>query len=88
MAMGTGDVKMHTKDGLTFTLRDVLYVPQATIRLISIGKLVRENLTCTFDRSGCHVFDKDQREVISSHITDAGLFRTTSYCMGAGIPVV
>lgn len=37
MAIGTGDVKMHAKNRLTFTLHDVLYVPQATIQLISIG---------------------------------------------------
>ena len=77
MAIGSGDVKIHAKNGLTFTLHDVLYVPQATIRLISVGKLVRANLTCTFDQSGCHVFDETKREVISSVITDTGLFHTT-----------
>ena len=79
MAIGTGDVKMHAKNRLIFTLHDVLYVPQAMIRLILIGKLIRENLTCTFDQSGCRILDENKREVISSTITDAGLFRTTSH---------
>ena len=45
MAIGVGNIILHSPSGNKFTLHGVLYVPDAAIHLISVGKLADTGLT-------------------------------------------
>ena len=49
--------------GCSFT--NVFVSPDLSANLISVGKLVEENCSLRFDRSGCHVQDQALRQEIA-----------------------
>jgi len=60
LAIGIGLVKVRCRKGRRNTLGDVLYVPHATLRLISIGRLGDKGYTMLFDAKCCHVMNSNK----------------------------
>ena len=52
-AVGRGKIRLHCRKGRVLTLVDALYVPAATLRLISVGQLCENRLIAVFDATGC-----------------------------------
>ena len=56
-AVGMGDIIIHSGEA-TLTLKDALYVPDATVRLISVGSVARDSKTgLYFDDRECSLVD-------------------------------
>jgi Pol polyprotein, beta-barrel domain/GAG-pre-integrase domain/gag-polypeptide of LTR copia-type len=74
-AIGVGDVTMITQSGQLLSLRRVLYVPDATIRLISVGKLGDDsNYLSVFSKDQCRVYDQQKREILKGTRVNGGLY--------------
>ncbi len=54
-AIAVGKIKLHLGKGWRLTLHGMLFTPQATLRLISVGCLADEGITCVFECKGCTV---------------------------------
>jgi hypothetical protein len=55
-AIGIGEVTLRCGKGSNLTLRDVLYVPDSTVRLISIGALCDDlGIEATFQSKSCSI---------------------------------
>ncbi len=65
-ARGIGDIHIRQAKGATLILRDVLYVPQATIRLMSIGKICDNGYTADFDDAGFCIRSKTSKAVVAT----------------------
>ena len=52
-AVRRGKIRLHCRKGRVLTLVDALYVPAATLRLISVGQLCENRLIAVFDATGC-----------------------------------
>jgi hypothetical protein len=50
-AIGRGTIKLKCSKGNNLVLRDVLYIPQATLRLISVRRLADEDLRSAFNKT-------------------------------------
>jgi hypothetical protein len=58
-AFGVGDIKVRVARGASVILRNTLYVPNATVRLISVSTLTADsNAVAHFDSSSCWITDK------------------------------
>jgi len=51
--IGRAKIRLHCGKGHTLTLHDALYVPQAAIPLISIGRICDNGLTVIFKSDSC-----------------------------------
>jgi transposase InsO family protein len=64
-AIGTGDVELHIANGHTLKLMNVLYIPESSVRLISILALNQSgSYTTHFDSVGCWVTNKSNTVLI------------------------
>ena len=64
-AIGIGDIDLHIASGHTLKLTDVLYIPESSVRLISILALNQNgNYTTHFDSEGCWVTNKSNTVII------------------------
>src|SRR6266481_5917460 len=52
-AVGWGKIIATCGKGRKLTPKDVLYVPQVTLHLISVGRLANEGILSTFDLNDC-----------------------------------
>jgi hypothetical protein len=58
-AIGVSDVKLKEARGASITLCNVLYIPNATVHLISVGSLAEDsNAIAHFDSSSCWITNK------------------------------
>ena len=65
-AIGRGDIKLHIARGASIILRDALYIPNATVRLISIRCLARDsNIVAHFDDTKCWLTNKSTRALVT-----------------------
>ena len=59
-AVGVGTVEMQTVAGKQILLKRVLFVPNATVRLISVFSVNNDgNNTCHFDATSCNISDRN-----------------------------
>lgn len=64
IAIGSVKLKSNVNDNY-LTLTDVLHVPKADGRLISVAKLSNDNFKTLFNRSSCTIFDDKQQPLMS-----------------------
>jgi hypothetical protein len=68
-AYGLGDIRLRVGTSTYMTLHDCLYVPEATVRLISIGSLsVRSKITTHFNDEGAWLTPKDNDTILARGI--------------------
>jgi GAG-pre-integrase domain/Pol polyprotein, beta-barrel domain len=73
--ISVGDITMNTLSGQSLTLRNVLYVSDAKIRLISVGKLGDDdNYLSVFSKDQCRVYDQKKEEMLRGTRTSGGLY--------------
>ncbi|KAK8933850.1 hypothetical protein KSP39_PZI015291 [Platanthera zijinensis] len=63
---GTGTVAVKSKDGHTRHIEDVHYVPLLTQSLLSVGQLMKNGYTITFEDAHCHITHKERSVCIAS----------------------
>ena len=63
-AVGRGKIRLRGGKGRVLTLVDALYVPVATLRLISVGRLCDNRLIAVFDATGCS-FQTNARKIVA-----------------------
>ena len=77
-AIGIGDIKLRIARGAHLTLKDVLYIPASTVRLISISTLTRDSrVRVTFgdDEDGCWIHNKSTGALITrGRLTSKNLY--------------
>lgn len=65
-AIGQGDIKLRIGKGASITLRDALYIPNSTVRLVSVSLMAREsNLISHFDDEACWLTNKSTGAVVA-----------------------
>lgn len=65
-ACGVGNILLRTAGGNTLPLRNALYVPKSTVRLISVGRLsVDDNLGSYFDKEGVKITNHATNQAIA-----------------------
>jgi len=73
---GTGDVNLEvSNDGNmdTITAKNVLYVPGIS-NLLFVSQMTRKNLTITFTKDNCKIFDKDMNQIATASL-DNDIYR-------------
>jgi len=74
LAIGRGSVNIFCGPGCCLVLRNVLYIPQASLRLISIGRLCDNGLSTTFNGNVCTIRDKSGQVLANANRSGLGLF--------------
>ena len=65
-AIGVGDIKLRVARGAYITLQNALYIPNATVRLISVSTLARDNQAVAhFDDASCWITNKSTGATIA-----------------------
>jgi hypothetical protein len=74
-ATGIGTVKLPTSSDAALHLENVLYIPNATVRLISVSDLCRSlHLTAHFDETSCWLTVREGRRIASGKLTPRRLY--------------
>jgi len=69
-AVGMGDIELHIAGGHTLKLTDVLYIPESSVRLISILALNRcGDYTTHFDSAGCWITNKSNTTIVRGSLS-------------------
>ncbi|KAG6486736.1 hypothetical protein ZIOFF_055315 [Zingiber officinale] len=64
---GKGDIAVQTKEGKEKLITDVLYVPELSHNLLSVGQLMEKNFSFLFDDGRCQIFDKTNKPTKAVH---------------------
>ena len=65
-AIGIGDIHLKINGTFTLILRDALYIPGATVRLLSVSALTRDtNINILFNNKACYFIDRDTNQSIA-----------------------
>ena len=65
-AIGIGSIKLRVARGAYIILQNALYIPNATVRLISVSTLARDNQAIAhFDESSCWITNKSTNAIIA-----------------------
>lgn len=65
-ACGVGNIKLRTAKGDTLMLEDALYVPNSTVRLISVSHLsISNHARSTFDSEGVQIINKSSGSMLA-----------------------
>ena len=65
-AIGLGDIKLRIVRGAHIILQNVLYIPNATVRLISVSTLARDSqIVAHFDETTCWITNKSTGSTIA-----------------------
>ncbi|KAL0426868.1 UNVERIFIED_CONTAM: Retrovirus-related Pol polyprotein from transposon TNT 1-94 [Sesamum latifolium] len=64
-AKGKGTIAIHTKEGKKL-ITDVLYVPNLSHNLLSVGQLIQKDYSVYFDDGRCKILDKKRNIVIAN----------------------
>ncbi|CAA7013203.1 unnamed protein product [Microthlaspi erraticum] len=59
MALGTGDVRILTKEGFTVTIKDVLLVPGIVTNALSVGQLSKSGFDIVMGKEYCSIRDNN-----------------------------
>ena len=71
-AMGMGDIELRITGGHMLKLTDTLYIPESSVRLISILALNKSgNYTTHFNSNGCWVTNKANMTLIRGALSEA-----------------
>lgn len=77
-AIGKGDLRVKVPNGQTTTtiiLKDVLYVPDMGLTIISISRIAAAGYAALFRSNFCRIFDARQKRIGHVHVTSNGLYR-------------
>ena len=69
-SIGSGTVIITLRDSQSLQLQDVLYVPNLTCHLISVGELTQGGYVCLFEAGGVHIIKRGRIEARGSKIDD------------------
>jgi transposase InsO family protein len=70
-AIGIGEIELRIAKGCCITLHDVLFIPESTIRLISVITLNRsDGLTTHFDSNSCWVTNRSGATIARGSVSD------------------
>ncbi|KAH9681306.1 hypothetical protein KPL71_026926 [Citrus sinensis] len=64
-AVGKGIIAVHTKGGNKKLISDVLYVPNLTQNLLSVGQLIQKGFPIYFDDEKCKIIDKTNNHTVA-----------------------
>ncbi|KAH9726202.1 hypothetical protein KPL70_008169 [Citrus sinensis] len=64
-AVGKGTIAVHTKGGNKKLISDVLYVPNLTQNLLSVGQLIQKGFLIYFDDEKCKIIDKTNNHTVA-----------------------
>ena len=65
-AIGMGSIKLRVARGAYIILQNALYIPNATVRLISVSTLARDNQAVAhFDENSCWITNKSTSAIIA-----------------------
>lgn len=68
-AYGIGDIKIRITKDTTLLLKNSLYIPSATVRLVSVSSLTRDSrVQIHFDHESCWVTSKLSSDIIANGI--------------------
>jgi transposase InsO family protein len=71
-AIGIGDIELRVTGGHTLKLTDALYIPESSVRLVSILALNKSgNYTTHFDSNGCWVTNKANATLVRGALSEA-----------------
>ena len=94
-AIGIGSIRIPVKKGPPLILKDVLYVPQAALRLISVRRLADNNMMITFEKEKCTVWNTSNQMVIEAVCKHHGLYtiygehtHSDSIFLTRGVPTI
>ena len=73
-AVGRGKVRLRYGKGQVLILKDILYVPAASLRLISVGRLCDDSMTVSFDATSCCFKMKAGKTIAGSTRTGKDLY--------------
>ena len=62
-AVGMGTIRLRGRKGRKLTLKNALFVPDAALQLISVGKLADDDLVTLFDSDTCHIHNKSGKTI-------------------------
>jgi len=62
-AIGVGTIMLRCGKGRRLSLKKALFVPDAALRLISVGKLADEGLVTIFEEEVCHIRNKSGKAI-------------------------
>ncbi|HEV7736039.1 MAG TPA: DDE-type integrase/transposase/recombinase, partial [Chlamydiales bacterium] len=74
MAIGRGTIKIQLGKGRKLKLTNALHVPDATLRLISIGKICDDGHKATFSKTRCHIYRNDGKIMADGTRKAKGLY--------------
>ena len=78
-AIGMGDIELRIAGGHVLKLTDVLYIPESSVRLISILALNRSgSYTTHFDSNGCWVTNKSNTTLVRGSLSGKRLYVLTT----------
>ncbi|HEV7737689.1 MAG TPA: reverse transcriptase domain-containing protein, partial [Chlamydiales bacterium] len=83
MATGKGTIKLRLGKGRKIKLLNALYVPEATLRLISIGKICDDGHEATFSKTNCRIYRDDGKTIAEGTRKSKGLYTLS----GSAIPM-
>ena len=65
-AVGVGDIELHVEGNDCFRLQNVLYIPDATIQLISVRCLTRDSNAIThFNKDACWITNNSTGNILA-----------------------
>ena len=64
-AQGKGVIAVQTQKGIKRYISDVLYVPNLTQNLLSVGQLLRKGYSVHFDNDKCEIVDKKNNIIVA-----------------------
>jgi len=73
-AIGVGTIRLKCRKGRKITLKNVLFVPDAALRLISVGKLADDDFTTFFKERMCHIRNRSGKTVAEGTRKGQGLY--------------
>src|ERR1700677_1089862 len=78
-AVGMGDIELRIANGHTLKLTDALYIPESSVRLISILALNKSgNYTTHFDSTGCWVTNHSNTTLVRGTLSGKRLYVLTT----------
>ena len=78
-AVGMGDIELRIANGHTLKLTDALYIPESSVRLISILALNKSgNYTTHFDSTGCWVTNPSNTTLVRGTLSGKRLYVLTT----------
>src|SRR5467141_857877 len=73
-AIGVGTIRLRCGKGRKLTLKNALFMPDAALWLISVGKLADNDFTTIFEEKMCHIRNKSGKSIADSTRKGQGLY--------------